>query len=54
MNAMKHIKKQHPVDISSAKVNSANFKDHTDVIFQDLHILKFSEIKNMRSDVPCF
>ena len=35
-------------------VYDANFRDHTNVIFQNLTILGFSKIKNMRSDVPCF
>ena len=50
----KRIQKQHPVYISSAKkivriVYGAHFKDHTDVICQDLHILKFGDLVKLKT-----
>ena len=50
----KHIQKQHPVYISFAKENSANclrckFKDHTDVIFQDLIFFKFHDLLKLKT-----
>ena len=51
----KHIPKQHQVYISFAKENSANivyganFKDHTDVIFQDLNCLKCCDLVKLKT-----
>ena len=50
----KHIQKKHPVYISFAKkkivriVYGANFRDHTDVIFQDLKCLKFYDLLKLK------
>ena len=49
-----NIQKQHPVYILLQKkivriVYGANFKDHTDVIFQDLHFLKFYDLVKLKT-----
>ena len=49
----KHIQKQRPVYIFLQKkivriVYGANFRDHTDVIFQDLKILKFYDLVKLK------
>ena len=53
----KHIQKQHPVYrplfLLQTKivriVYGANFKDHTDVIFQDLKMLKFYDLVKLKT-----
>ena len=51
----KHIQKQHPVYIFLLQtkivriVYGAKFKDHTNVIFQDLHFLKFFDLVKLKT-----